>query len=528
LRRVLAGGARPIGADAVSRLRTWAIRDQGWLWLTPFAVGAVLYRQTVSIEFLLVAVLGIIAAIWVRRHPTVALGTLLVVVPFHQLLFAFLLRMGVPAGLLGEATIWKEALAILLIVTAVSRIARHPRRLDLLDGLAIGFVVLGTAYLLFPGIFVGQAIGRFVTWENRLRSWRFDVLFVGLFFAARHLRFTVDELRRIRRAAIWAAVAVCGIAVFEFFASDAWNDFVIDSLDFPRYRALVLGIPLSTFENPYDIRTYGEIAGRQIVRVGGPQIQYFSLAFYLVTVVALAAAAATKARSQISPYFLLPLAGFALLVTQTRSAVAAGAFAATLAVAPFARRATGAVAARARYGVALAAVLLAALPIVFAIGLGDRFRGDDSSDPGHTERTSEGWDTLAEQPLGRGLGTGAGSNQIRAPGTALVTESQYLQIGTQLGVVGMTLYVGTMVVLSVRLRRLARRVDDDDVATTLIGLHNALIGLAFGSLYLQVFIELSAAWIFWGLAGAAVGCADALVGDREVGTTEPARSPAVA
>jgi hypothetical protein len=132
----------------------------------------------------------------------------------------------------------------------------------------------------------------------------------------------------------------------------------------------------------------------------------------------------------------------------------------------------------------------------------------------HRDAASIGISVMEHDPLGRGLSTAAGGGQLVANRTTttattsvLVTESQYLQVGTQIGVAGLALYLGLVLLL---LRHLMRRGASADANVR--ALATAVAATAVGVVFLQPFTDPEVAWTFWGVAGLAAGVADSLGG----------------
>ena len=114
---------------------------------------------------------------------------------------------------------------------------------------------------------------------------------------------------------------------------------------------------------------------------------------------------------------------------------------------------------------------------------------------------------MAHQPLGLGLGTGALAGSLLTPGS-VVAEDQLLDVGVQLGVLGMLLMVGIVGALVVQLGRAAERAGGS-LGATALGLRSALLGLLVPCWVLQPFLTPEVGWVVFALAGAALGAAEA-------------------
>ncbi|MGH9121273.1 MAG: hypothetical protein ACRDYC_04895, partial [Acidimicrobiales bacterium] len=91
-------------------------------------------------------------------------------------------------------------------------------------------------------------------------------------------------------------------------------------------------------------------------------------------------------------------------------------------------------------------------------------------------------------------------------GTALVTENQYLQIGDELGLLGLGLYVSVLIMGLRRLgtRRYLRAAHMFVPGGTASVVSATMVGIVF----LQPFIFLQVSWIFFALLGLAVSVAE--------------------
>lgn len=107
-------------------------------------------------------------------------------------------------------------------------------------------------------------------------------------------------------------------------------------------------------------------------------------------------------------------------------------------------------------------------------------------------------DTIAHQPLGEGPGTaGLASISNKVQGTQL-NENYYLQIGEEVGILGLVLFLTILVLTG---KDLLEYIDTDWVA---LGLFAAFIGLAFTNFLVHIWSNEAVAYTWWGLAGVIV------------------------
>lgn len=476
--------------------------------VAPAVVARVLVRlDLASFQQMIAVVVAALALVLVARRPAAALAALLVLLPFQLPLTALLYRLGVTGGVTRMAALWKELVVLALVVAAWRRSQRRPGRFDALDRCAAGFVVLGTAYLALPGALVG-GLGADVSLDARFLAWRVVVLPSVLLLATRRLRLTPHELRRVLRGATAMAALLGVAAVVEVTWSDWWNRFLVGTIGVNRYRVNVLDVDLTSQGlRPDDIRVYGEVAGRQIVRAGGPMTSHLTFSFLLL--VALAVLVERVIRTDTTPAVVVGLVGCSvgLVATQTRSSIVGAVVLVVVVLWAAPGRST---ASRARYGTLVATAAIVGIPLLLTSGLGDRFtHGDPVSDDVHAVHVDEALRTVEHHPLGLGLGMGSTAGG-RAPTGSVSVENQPLDTAVQLGVLGSALLIAQYGLLVVALGRAGRRAGP----TAQLGafaVRTALLALLVPLWYQQAFGLIEVAWVLFALGGAALGAAE---GDR--------------
>ena len=471
------------------------------VWALPLVVIAAIYfspRHLASPGTVVTGLVGLIVILLAAQRPDLSLLGLIVFLPFQGLLLAKLWSWGMPASVVSHIGAWKEALALGVIVAGVRNLIASGRRLDTVDRLALAFVALTILYAALQQLFVpGAPSGSNI----RLLGFRETGGFVLLLFGARHAPFGAGFARRAGRAVLAVGAVVAGIGIFEALFSSTWNNFVVNTVKYTQYQSAVL----HTFvANPFDIRVYGTVGGARIERIGSVFLNQLTCGWYLI--VPFAVGLERAVRRTASPLVLLGtlMIGAALLLTQTRSAILGGVIVAALALQPAAGRARHW---RTQVALLLAALALVAVPAAVSSGLSGRVASagnqSDQSTAGHEAGFSSGVDTIGRHPLGLGLGTGAGIGQRFAVHGDVIAENNYLEVGDELGVLPMLVFVALTVALLVALRRASRQ-DPDPLVTAMWA---AGVGLAVAAWFLQTWSDFAVAWTFWGLAGAALGVA---------------------
>ena len=497
-----------------------------WAWGAPFGVAVVLlFRPTFAPKLTaLILVVGLV--VLVGRRPALALKLLIIGMPFHQAILASLYNAGLPAGIVRPLGQWKEGLILGVLLAAVRKADRQHHRLDRLDAVALAYVGLGVLYVIVPGFFVGDAVGATIDLTTRGLGFRSDVLYVALFLAARHLRLSPEERRSVVRAFLVTATIVCALALVEYVFQGFWQTLWLDWVRVAHYRLEVLE---SIDPNLAVVQVHTVVAGRDVLRAGSVLFLPFALGCYGVLAVSVFASRIGRGAARRVEYLGLLVAGTAVLLTVTRSAIFG--LAVALVITLFARSnemSPSARSARVRFTLVVAALVLVAIPVAASLGVIDRFGGRDdySSNEEHRAGVERGYQMLWDHPLGRGLATGAGAGQANDVSNVAITESQLLQIGTQLGVIGLALWVLVVVHVILALRRAERRGPPGSDRRLLAGTWIALAGLAAAGAFLQIFTEFTLSWSVWILAGVALGSSEGEGVGTSLGYVRSERHPA--
>lgn len=438
------------------------------------------------------AVVGLLLVAYLSARPAAAVIALLAYLPLQQLSLALLLSAGGPVPVVRALGFAKEVVVAALVVAALR--ARSHRPLDRLDLLALGLVVLVTLYLVAPLVLPGVFAD--VPFSVRAFAWRSNALFLVGFLAARRVRWEPTFLRTAATVVIGVAVVAAACAMVELLAPQTWSRFLIDDAHIRIFRAVIFDV----HGRPTDELVHTVVGGRDVIRVGSVALSPIVLGFLLLPGLALALDRVLAGRRPV-----LLTAGWAVLVTAavvatlTRSAVlAAGVVVLVTFGYALTRRRPG------RVQLAVGGLLLALVvgPFVATSTLAERasssFSGDISA-RGHKQNSLEAVRVVLTQPLGRGLGTGPAAGQRYDVAQRVTSENAYLQVGAEVGVAAMLLFV--LLVVAV-LRALARRArqpgEHGDVAAALLA---AGTGLALGGMFLHVWLDFPTALTFWLLAG---------------------------
>jgi len=462
------------------------------------------------------------AAVW--RRPVTALYLFVVGLALHNAVMAALYAAGVRGTTLTAITAWKEillAVALLRVATAAVRERRLPFRPGPPDWLALAFAALAVAYALVPQSALGGAAGT----KAVALGLRHDLVPVAAFFLGRSLRLGRPDLRRLGWALLGTAGLVAAAGLVDVYAvSISWwrtNGVVAYFHDHLGYDYHGTGVNPSVAGLPENF----------VYNVGGDRpflrrlVSTFlsPLASSYLFVVALVGAAAVVRRRRWPVLAVGALCAAGLLWTFTRSALLA--LAVGLVVLALLRRRPHELGA----AVAVVAVALAWAHVFPHVGpTGTWTRADlvyqhriaeqrpgasnaaasvnESSLREHWSSLRQGVRTVLDHPQGYGLGN-VGQTASRTNTPLLAGESNYTELGTELGVLGALLWVGWLLALLAALVRAGRT---DRWAAAMAAAFAAIAALAIQT---DVIGDPWVAYCVWGIGGSL-----ALVGPRPAET----------
>ena len=411
------------------------------------------------VELGLYGALLAVAATVVWRRPVVALYLFVVGLALHNAVMAALYGAGVRGAVLTAITAWTEillAVALLRVAWSSWQVRALPFRPGIADWAALAFAALVVLYALVPqSVLGGQAGHRAVA-----LGLRHDGVPVAAFFLGRSLRLGLADLRRLAWTLLGTAGAVAAVGLVDVYAVsiDWWRrSAVVDYF----HRHLGYDYHGTGTRLEADGAVYG-LPENFIYNVGGGKpflrrlVSTFlsPLASGYLFVVALLVAAAALRRRWVWLLGLLTAAG--LLWTFSRSSLAALA-AGLVVLALIRRRPVELAVAVAVIGIAFGWAHL--FPKVGPTGnwtkvdlryqekLGEGGPKDFSATSGnepslhsHWVSLKEGVRTMVHHPQGYGLGN-VGQTASRTDTPPKAGESNYTELGVELGVLGSALWI---------------------------------------------------------------------------------------
>ena len=404
-------------------------------------------------------------AVWVR--PVRAIYAWIVGVAIHNAVGALLYHAGVRGHALTAIQAWKEILLAVALARVASTAVRRrtlPFRPRLVDAIAAAYGLVVCIYALIPQ----DALGGHADSHAVGLALKHNLIPVAAYFLGRSLVVTRRELVGIAWTLVVAAAAVAVVGLIDVYAV---------SISWWRRSAVV---PYFHKQLGYDYHGTGGLPENFIYNVGGDKpflrrlvsvfLSPLATAYMLVVALLVAAAFARRVRI-LAPLCAVAAAG--LLFTFSRSSLIA--LAAGLVVLGVVRaRVWPFVAAAATVAVAVAWVHV--FPSIAPTGRftpadirqqhqtahahpGAQFNPESENEPSirsHLTSLRDGARTVVHHPQGYGLGN-AGQTASRTGTPIKAGESNYTEMGAEMGILGSLLWTAWAVALLLALAGAARR-----------------------------------------------------------------------
>lgn len=462
------------------------LRDPVVLLRSPVAFAALGYlahrigQDRALLDRAAVAGIGLVLVGVALRRPMAALVGLLTVLPFLQLVQAWLWRNEIlgaaQAANLGTV---KDVVVALVFLQAWRARAARRSRLEAIELVALGLLGLFALYVVVP---VGP--------ELRVRSIaaRSDAAFLLVFLSALWLPIRPSARRWVEPAFVTTAAVIGALGIWNRWSPSGWHDWVA-STGLVEFRREVLGAAT------YDAVLRIEFGGGQVVRAGSLFLSANDLGYFLLAAVGVIAGRFARGAAHRLEAAVALVAALAIVYTNSRSA---------LGLLPVVGLVAAAASRRLSRGAGVLVVAGGAVGVLVGVlGVGGQLTsGFDSGNDrtaGHITAVGEGLGRLVARPLGSGLGTSsATANRFGVEDGLTSSENFFLRVGAQIGLLGALLMLGVVVLVA---RALWRRARDDDRDAAPVASVAALAGVAIGALVLDTLSELATAWWVFLLAG---------------------------
>lgn len=441
------------------------------------------------LDFLVGLALAGVVIVATMRRPGGALLVLTVFLPLQKYLVAFAYRLDLPLAAVRGFGWLKEGILIGVAAAAIHAFRQAGRKLDGLDRLALAWIAGVTLYLLLPSIM--SAPDAPLGLNPRIQGFRANAFFVILFLAARHAPLPPDLRRRFARTLGGVLALVALLGVYQFIDPQGWIHFTTDIAQVPRYQQDVQGLTPAQLHQDFGWLSLDP------VRVGSVLIVPTEFVDLLLIALAVAIERLTRGRARLVLAVATASIAFAMVASRTRIDLVAAAIVLVLLLRP----APGRVAAsRTR----LAALFLLGVVLVAPFQIGTRITGGEGgaeSSVAHAGEFSTGLRLLLDEPRGFGLGTSPSVGTRFGFHQTVISDNSYLQVGNELGVVMMALFIALVFTLLRRLRTAYRSPPFDPLAAAFWA---AGIGLSVVAMIHQVWLSIPVSWLFF------LGCGIAL------------------
>jgi O-Antigen ligase len=170
-----------------------------------------------AVELVVYALLLAVAAAFVWKRPVVALYLFVVGLAVHNAAMAALYSAGVRGSTLTAIAAWKEILLVVALARVIQQAVRDrvlPFRPGIVDALALAYGVLVLVYALVPQSALGGTAGHHAV----ALAVKHDLVPVGAFFLGRSLLLGRDDLRRLAWTAGGTAGFVAAIGIVDVYA----------------------------------------------------------------------------------------------------------------------------------------------------------------------------------------------------------------------------------------------------------------------------------------------------------------------
>jgi hypothetical protein len=389
-------------------------------------------------------------AVLVWRRPVLALYAFVVGLALHNAVMAALFHAGVGGAALTAIQAWKEALlavALARVTADAARARRLPFRPAPVDLLAAAFAALALVYAVVPQ----RTLGGTADAEAVLLALRHALLPVAAYVLGRALPLTTTDLRRLGWTILGTAAALAAIGLVDEYtiSVERWVAWEV-----PAYFRDELGFdykgPGRMPEN-FAFNTDEGLFRRLISTFLSPLASAFMFAVALL----LAAAGGPLRRRAALPLAALVAAGLLFTISRSTLVALAGGFC-VLALALRRPWPLGAAVATVAAGLAFAVSLDGFAPethfLPAEIAEQERIAREQGGLPeselslnepsirSHLRNLRDGLENVIEHPQGYGLGN-AGAIAERTETRSQAGESNYTELGVELGLAGLVLFV---------------------------------------------------------------------------------------
>jgi hypothetical protein len=400
---------------------------------------------------------------------------------------------------MSQLAIWKEGLLAVILLVAFLEWLKSKKKWKF-DEIDLSIVLLIALSLVVTNFTHGD-------WKLYLFGFKYDFIPLIAFFALRRVEWSEKFIKNVFRLLIGVGVVVSGFGLVAMFLPQAW----FTLLGYSDLHSLYLpDAPLAAFQQ---IESLG-IRRMQSVMSGPNQLGLWLLIPFSISVIKMLRGSVTGHWSLVTGLF-----GLGILLTFSRSA-----WIAAFVIFVIVLYQTQSKKAFKKSVTQIVGLIIVSVIVLTMVQPGVLLRLTSSS--GHFTRPIEAWQIMNKHKFGLGLGmAGPASNRVsdacvnlpegsdaswasdrpdlcvfvgetqiqpsdRECKCPFLPENWYLQIGTELGIIGFALY---LIMIFMVIRRLSRK---EKLKPVLL----AFIGISIAALFLHAWEDSAVAYTIWMLA----------------------------
>jgi len=435
---------------------------------------------------------GVIFLLVTWQNPYLSLSALLLLLPLHT----FMLRVlqfwtSLSKGQILLFSLWKEVILIALLAHVLLRTllrrGRLPFRFYASDVLLLAFGGLALTYVLVAFDLVAGLYG-----------FRNYVEVFAVFFLVRVLPLSASHLRRLFSAMVLIGTLIALFGIFQLVFPQ--SPFMI------QLRAGIAEEAGGVLPSAFTAGTGGFWKFRAFGTFSGPNEFGLYLGTLLIAAWYIGPHVGRQQRSRIR-WAVVALPFISLVLTLSRSAFLAMVIGALMAQLLSRERPLGGLRLRMKHLVAFVCLLPLAGLVFWFSGFSKHLVNTitlrDPSAAGHLRSVLNGLSFIAEHPLGVGIGmAGPRAGRYGLVPEKYHVESSYLQMGMEMGMLGMTLYIIFLLLILFTLYKRSRKGGNFSRRLS-AGAFGILAGAMGAYFFLPLLMDMQTAsyiWFFVGLA----------------------------
>jgi len=413
--------------------------------------------------------------------------------PFQAFLLTWIRhQLNLSSGQFFIMSLWKEFLLGIILFIAGLKISIDKKRpvfkILTLDKVILSFGVLFLIYFVFFGGSLAQKIA----------GLRYDLEFFLIYFLARFFNFDNKQLKSFFKIFLLSSVPVVTFGLLQIVLSPSFlisfgysptlSEYMKTGI-IPTYDAINPSLPnlyrvQSTFPGALQFSSYLLV------------VASFGISTFLIK----------KDKYKFYALVLFVLSLVAISVTYTRSAWLGILAAIFVVLLVYVRR---------KMYVILPSLLfiLAGSFFIFSffnfkpiqtLLLHGEIRDNTvvGSTESHQNALSESIGLIKNNPLGRGIGAAGPASKLSEE--VIISESSYLQIVLEVGILGLVLFILVVSALFKYLYTIFKKAKDSINKSLSLGLIGALLGISVSSLFLHTWADTATAYLFWFFVGLVV------------------------